>query len=114
MKPGLLGAVVAGVLPSAIMTPAPAADASDHMRVKVGDLNLQSGSGAQEALNRIAVASRQFCGLAPGDRNLQVQEEARKCDSRMTYLAVRKLDSPMVTAAYESSHARPPIELARR
>lgn len=114
MKHGLASAVAASVLPSAFMTPASGADVPGQMRVKVGDLNLESWSGALAALDRIHSASRQFCSVAPGDLNLSVQAKARKCDARMTYLAVTKLDAPMVTAAYENSYARPPIQLARR
>lgn len=84
------------------------------MKVKVGDLNLGSGVGARSALNRIRVATRDFCSVEPGSRNLSVQAEARKCDAQMTYLAVKKLDAPVVTAMYEGSRTQPTVLLAER
>jgi UrcA family protein len=84
------------------------------MRVKVGDLNLGSDVGAQSALTRIRVATRDFCSVQPGSRALAEQALARKCDARMTYMAVHKLDAPLVTAAYEGSTSQPTILLAAR
>jgi UrcA family protein len=117
MKRRILGVLAAAAAMSAIGMPAFAQDAAgtDQMRVKVGDLNLAAGTGARSALNRIRVATRDFCSVSPGDRNLAVQAEARKCDAQMTYLAVKKLDSPVVTAMYEGSHStQPPVLLAQR
>lgn len=84
------------------------------MRVKVGDLNLSTAGGARTAFNRVRTASQEFCSVSPGDRNLAVQAEARKCDAQMTYLAVKKLDSPVVTAMYEGSRTQPNVLLASR
>jgi UrcA family protein len=114
MQRRILGVFTAAVLTSALGAPAFAADGPDQMRVKVGDLNLSSQVGAQSALNRIRAATRDFCSVNPGSRALAEQAEARKCDARMTYMAVRKLDAPVVTAAYEGSRAQPAILLATR
>jgi UrcA family protein len=95
-------------------TPAPAADEIGTMRVVTGDLNLQSDSGAQSVLHRIRNASSAFCEEADGTRDLGRRLESWKCRDRMTYLAVSKLDAPLVTAMYHSSGANPPIVLAHR
>lgn len=115
MKRRILGVLAATAALCAIGTQAFGQDGTDQMRVKVGDLNLATNNGAQSALNRIRVASRDFCSVSPGDRNLAVQAEARKCDAQMAYLAVKKLDSPVVTAMYEGSRTtQPPVLLAQR
>lgn len=123
MERRILGAVSAAAVACAVAAPAFAADPADYdqaagqtdqMRVKVGDLNLASGGGALTAFNRVRTASQEFCSVSPGNRNLAVQAEARKCDAQMTYLAVKKLDAPMVTAMYEGSQMQPPVLLAAR
>jgi len=117
MKRRILGVLAAAAAVCAISTPTVAQDGNgtDQMRVKVGDLNLTTNSGARSAFNRIRVATRDFCSVSPGNRNLAVQAEARKCDAQMTYLAVKKLDSPVVTAMYEGSrNTQPPVLLAQR
>lgn len=115
MELRIVSAVSAAVLASALAGPVFAQGGPDQMRVQVGDLNLSSSTGAQTAFNRIRVATRGFCSVDPGSRQLAAQAEARRCDAQMTYLAVKKLDAPMVTAAYEGSRAgQPPVLLAQR
>jgi UrcA family protein len=114
MERRILGVFVAAVLTSAMGAPAFAADGPNQLRIKVGDLNLGSHAGAHAALNRIRGATREYCGVDPGSRALRMQAEARKCDARLTYMAVRKLDAPLVTAAYEGSRSQPAILFARR
>ena len=110
----ILGVLAAAAAACAVGSPAFAQDGIDQMVVKIGDLNLTTNNGARSALTRIRVASRDFCSVSPGDRNLAVQAEARKCDAQMAYLAVKKLDSPVVTAMYEGSRTQPPVLLAQR
>jgi UrcA family protein len=114
MQRRILGVLAATAAVCAIGTQTHAQDGTDQMRVKVGDLNLTTNNGARSALTRIRVATADFCSVSPGDRNLAVQAEARKCDAQMTYLAVKKLDSPVVTAMYEGSRTQPPVLLAQR
>ena len=84
------------------------------MRVVTGDLNLQSDSGARTVLHRIKSASSAFCEDDNRTRDLGRKLEAWKCRDRMMYLAVSKLDAPLVTASYHASGAKPPILLAGR
>jgi len=81
------------------------------MRVATGDLNLESDRGAQNVLNRIKAASSVFCEDDNRSRDLKRRLESRKCRDRMMYLAVDKLDAPLVTAKYKDSGAKPPILL---
>jgi UrcA family protein len=104
---GLLGAMLAA-------TPSLAGEEQGTMRVVTGDLNLQSQNGAQTVLRRIKNASSAFCETDSGTRDLGRRLEGSKCRDRMMYLAVSKLDAPLVTASYQASGAKPPILLARR
>ena len=94
--------------------PSVAQDEQGQMRVLTGDLNLQSDPGAQSVLQRIRNASSVFCEDGNGTKDLARRLESWKCRDRMTYLAVSKLDAPLVTASYRASGAKPPILLARR
>jgi UrcA family protein len=95
-------------------TPSFAGEEQGQMRVATGDLNLQSDPGAQSVLRRIKSASSVFCENGSGTRDLARTLESWKCRDRMMYLAVSKLDAPLVTASYRASGAKPPILLARR
>ena len=95
-------------------TPAFAQEEQGNMRVAIGDLNLQSDGGAQSVLHRIRNASSAFCEDDNRTRDLGRKLESWKCRDRMTYLAVSKLDAPLVTARYQASGAKPPILMARR
>lgn len=75
-----------------------AASAQDaSMSVRVGDLNLQSDTGAKAAYMRIRAASAQFCG-GEGSRDLRTISEQRACVDRMSVKAVDGLAAPKVTA----------------
>src|SRR6266404_6611786 len=67
-----------------------------HMRVPTGGIDLRSDSGADAVLNRIKYASTVFCEDTEGKMDIGRKLEARKCRDRMTYLAVSKLDAPLV------------------
>lgn len=73
----------------------------DIMVVRVGDLNTKSHDGAEIALRRIKNAANQFCG--PQSRDLSINQEQRRCKTRMTQKAVASLNAPMVTALYGPS-----------
>jgi UrcA family protein len=81
------------------------------MRVPTGDLNLTSDSGAQHVLNRIKVASSSFCEDDNRTKDLKRRMESRKCRDRMVYMAVDKLDAPLVTAKYQEAGFKPPVLL---
>jgi UrcA family protein len=95
-------------------SPALAGGEQGNMTVVTGDLNLRSDSGAQVVLRRIKNASSAFCEDDNRTRDLGRSLEASKCRDRMMYLAVNKLDAPLVTARYQASGAKPPILMARR
>jgi UrcA family protein len=87
-----------------------AANAQDEsMRVRVGDLNVQSDAGAQAAYTRIRAASAKFCG-GEGSLDLAVITAQRACVDRMSSKAVDSLNAPKVTALSGRQH--PGIVLA--
>lgn len=102
-----LGATLAG-------TPSLAGGEQANMRVSTAGLNLQSDDGAQIALNRIKWAASVFCEDDGGTKELARKAVARRCRDRMMYLAVSKLDAPLVTARYAQSGLKPPILMADR
>jgi UrcA family protein len=85
-----------------------------HMKVPTGGLDLQSDDGARSALGRIKYAASVFCEDTEGKMDIGRKLEAQKCKDRMTYMAVSKLDAPLVTARYYQTGGKPPILLARR
>jgi UrcA family protein len=75
-----------------------AANAQDEtMKVRIGDLNVQSDAGAQAAFARIRVASARFCG-GEGSLDLAVKAAQRACVDTMSSKAVDSLNAPKVTA----------------
>jgi len=116
MKSKLIAIVSASAFLGAafVGTPAFAQEERADMKVAVGDLNLRAGTGAERALRRIKSASKVFCQDTARVTTLQERSNARACRDRMMYLAVNKLDAPLVTARYDESGARPPIILAER
>nr|WP_279386502.1 UrcA family protein [Phenylobacterium hankyongense] len=89
--------VCASALSASIALPSVAKEAT--MRVRIGDLNLNSDAGAAKALDRIRGASTRFCRFNSGP--LYRAQEAR-CRHEVSYKAVRQLDAPVVTALYEA------------
>jgi UrcA family protein len=85
-----------------------------QMIVGTGGLDLQSDDGARSALGRIKYAATVFCDDTEGKMDIGRKLEARICKDRMAYLAVRKLDAPLVTARYYETGGKPPAQLANR
>lgn len=116
MKSKLIAVVSASAFLGAALVGTPAFAEGDRaeMRVAVGDLNLRAGTGAERALHRIKAASKVFCQDHGWVTTLRERSTARACRNKMMYLAVSKLDAPLVTARYDQSGAKPPIILAQR
>lgn len=66
-----------------------------QMRVKVGDLDLNTKAGAQRALMRIKFAARDFCAIPD---ELPLTPGYERCRRALVAMAVEQLDAPMVTA----------------
>lgn len=80
------------------------------MRVRLGDLDLQSDQGARAALTRIRNASTSFCSGDGSARDLHEIVQQQHCARRMTAKAVDLLDAPKVTALSGRGPAR--VELS--
>jgi UrcA family protein len=102
----LLGSLSVGAIP---------AHASDFdqvsTRVYLGDLDLNSNTGAERAISRIHRAARDVCGPDTDLRAFDLRREYDQCVAQAEGQAVSKLDMPMVTAA--SAHNEKPIRVAR-
>lgn len=83
----------------------------EQKQVKVywTDLNLNQPGDAQELLHRIANAARVVCGPAPTIGDFTGQAGFDTCRHATAEAAVKSINSPMVTAAYEG---RAPMKLA--
>src|SRR3974390_662909 len=90
----LLGSLSAGAIP---------AHASDFdqvsTKVYLGDLDLNSNTGAERAISRIHRAARDVCGPDTDLRAFDERREYDRCVAQAEERAVAKLDMPMVTAA---------------
>lgn len=110
----LLAAVASLSMLGAAATPVWAASDPDQVtiRVKVGDLNLDTESGAQVALSRIRNASYFVCGEEPSARSLQEAMLYRACMNRTVGQAVAMANKPVLTAL-AGSHGRTTLLAAR-
>jgi UrcA family protein len=66
-----------------------------QMRVRVGDLDLKTEAGAEQALSRIKLAARDFCAIP---LEIPLTPAYGRCRRKLTAMGVRQLDAPMVTA----------------
>jgi UrcA family protein len=96
----LLAAVAALTALSAAAAPVWAAPDPDQItvRVKVGDLNLDTEHGAQVALSRIRNASHFICGEEPSARQIKEGMLYRSCMHRTVGQAVAMANRPVLTA----------------
>jgi len=105
----LCAAFATSALLGAMTTVAHAEDG--QIRVRVGDLNLASTGGAEDALDRIEHKVEVFCEASGGRLTLERAAASDHCVADLTRKSVRQLNAPMVTALYENSSA---VLLAQR
>jgi UrcA family protein len=111
MKRAILCAALAASAFVGAMTAAQAEDG--QMRVKLGDLNLATASGAQTALVRIQSQANNFCDVSSGRASLERAAVENRCVASMTRKSVAQLNAPMVTALLEGrSSAQPATAVA--
>jgi UrcA family protein len=77
--------------------------------VTYADLDIDRAEGAAALVNRIDHAARAICGPAPVAQDLYNHMTYRDCMSSSTRMAVRRVDAPRVTDAY---NGRRPVLLA--
>jgi UrcA family protein len=75
------------------------------MKVRIGDLNLNSPAGAQAALARTIRAADQFCGGAPDLRQIDRARRAQACRDAMLDRAVQAMNVPLVSSLHRNPHA---------
>jgi UrcA family protein len=74
--------------------------------VSYADINLATQSGAETMLRRIFVAAKQVCGDRSGIRDIVERREIRFCVRVASANAVKDINAPMLTAAFDGRAAR--------
>ncbi|HWW30695.1 MAG TPA: UrcA family protein [Steroidobacteraceae bacterium] len=92
-------ALIGGALPG---SQAFAAEPTDppSIRVKYGDLNLQTAAGVEALYKRIHSAATQVCDSG-GDRNLSILTYDRKCAAAAETQAIEKVNNASLSAFYQ-------------
>jgi UrcA family protein len=80
-------------------------------KVFLGDLDLSTNTGGQEAMSRIHRAARNVCNPGTDLKEFDSRRQYDECVSQAEERAVASLDMPMVTAA--SAHNERPIRVAK-
>ena len=89
------------------------ADGRRTAAIPYGDLDLADAAGAKTMLGRLERAGGQVCGPAPSTiRDLNGKLAYDACLRQAVAEAVRKLDAPAVTAAFQAGP--PKLRLAHR
>lgn len=76
------------------------------IRVKYGDLNLQSSAGVETLYKRIHSAAKDVCAFA-GDRELSVLTFDRNCAANTESLAIKQVNNAALSAYYQAKIGRP-------
>jgi UrcA family protein len=99
-----LGALapIAAIAQSASST---AADDSQAVTVKYGDLDLTRSKDATELLGRIQAAARQTCARYDG-RDLHERARYQACADHAAAEAVEKINNPMLSSIYSAKTGR--------
>lgn len=80
------------------------------VRVSVGDLNLESATGARAALHRLIVAAREVCSPEPAITELVRWDRYKTCVKGKVDKAVAEIGAPGLVAL--NRHAAGPSSLA--
>lgn len=87
---------------------------TEKVVVDYSDLDVSRAAGASTLINRLEAASRKVCGKRPLTVRYQQMEDYLRCRSDAVEGAVRRIDAPAVTLAYENAIGRKPVRLASR
>jgi UrcA family protein len=106
-------ATLAVLASGALCQSATAQQVTRSVAIRLGDLDLGSGRGAEAALSRIRGAAVQICGPSyPFTKmSLSEQEIFNQCLVEAEDRAVSDLDRPLVTALYQGK--RQSVQLAQ-
>ncbi|MBS0409458.1 MAG: UrcA family protein [Proteobacteria bacterium] len=83
------------------------------VKVRVGDLDLNSREGARAALGRIHVAAQLICGPTPSPVQIERLSIYNACMKSDVDQAVASLDRPLLTAL-NTTHGQAYLRVARR
>jgi UrcA family protein len=97
-----------------LATPASFAEkpVTKEISVDYSDLDLGRPAGAQTLMSRLETASKKVCGARPMQVRYGQLKRYLQCRSNAVEVAVRRIDEPTVTLAFENSIGRKPVRLA--
>jgi UrcA family protein len=109
---------LAGAAASAMAAATTAHDGSDTKSyetvVHVGDLDLNSQSGADHAYGRVHRAARFVCGEDANPVFVEARRALHRCAQETIADAVADVNLPALTAAYDERHPNRPLQTSRR
>jgi UrcA family protein len=76
---------------------------ASQVRVQYSDLNLDSATGVQTLYQRIQQASRELCGPAPLNRDLEQSDAYNQCMDATVRRAVERMHLPALTNLSQGS-----------
>jgi UrcA family protein len=96
------------------VTYAEAVDQAPTVAVRYSDLNLDTRSGVQTLFSRIQSAAAEVCQQYGLHGTLVPSAAQRSCTGQAVSAAVRRVDSPLLTAYYTERDERHALKTASR
>lgn len=109
--------IAAALAAAVVLAPFASADPGREavsIAVDYSDLDLSRPAGVKTLMSRLDAASKQACGARPMQVRYGQLERYLRCRSSAVEGAVRRIDEPAVTTAFENSIGRKPVRLASR
>ena len=97
----VLLASAAAAAPAMATVPAPGAQDTHTARVRYGDLNASTESGAEQLYGRLSFAAHEVCSDVTAPSYLTLNRAYQDCRRQALENAVAHLDQPKLTALYD-------------
>jgi UrcA family protein len=105
---GLAALCVSGAMSQAYAAPPALGGEPSSMKVKFGDLNLDSQAGVETLYKRIRTAARIVCWNDTSTSDPRYFYNRRKCELTAEAKAVRDVNNRNLTAMYRAKHGEDP------
>jgi UrcA family protein len=105
----LLVAASVGAPAMATISTKPNAEQAHQVRVRYGDLNLNTEQGADELYRRISYAAHEVCSDVVVPSYVLLESAYRQCRQTAMQDAVAKVDRPRLTALYDRHFPENPL-----
>jgi UrcA family protein len=120
MIPSRVMASIIGAYAVAVLFVAPrvtyaeTVDQAPTVAVRYSDLNLETRTGVQTLFSRIQLAAAEVCQQYGPQGTLVASAAHRSCTEQALSAAVRRVDSPLLTAYYSEREDRHALNTASR